>query len=103
MKLKIFLVTKLDIIVIMIWRGSILMIVSVTINLKLTDEKIFIKKGIFISRKSKNIELVPRKLPLLKCLECITFKMIERLFPWWSEEPKFLAKKIKRLVHIKHL
>ncbi len=65
--------------------------------LKLTGKDIFPDKVILTTRKSKNSDLVPRKLPLPKCLEGKTYKMNERVFPWWSEEPKFLARKIKRL------
>lgn len=65
--------------------------------LKLTGKEVFPDKVILTTRKSKNSDLVPRKLPLPKCLEGKTYKMNERVFPWWSEEPKFLARKIKRL------
>ena len=65
--------------------------------LKLLGKNIYPDKIILHTRKSKNSDLVPRKLPLPKCLEGKTYKMNERVFPWWSEEPKFLARKIKRL------
>ena len=65
--------------------------------LKLTGKDVFPDKVILTTRKSKNSDLVPRKLPLPRCLEGKTYKMNERVFPWWSEEPKFLARKIKRL------
>lgn len=65
--------------------------------LKLTGKDVFEDKVILTTRKSKNSDLVPRKLPLPKCLKGKTYKMNERVFPWWSEEPKFLARKIKRL------
>jgi len=65
--------------------------------LKLTGKDVYPDKVILTTRKSKNSDLVPRKLPLPKCLEGKTYKMNERVFPWWSEEPKFLARKIKRL------
>lgn len=52
---------------------------------------------ILTTRKSKNSDLVPRKLPRPKCMEGKKYKASERVFPWWKKEPKFLARKIKLL------
>jgi integrase len=65
--------------------------------LKLYGEDVYPDKVVLKTRKSKNSDLVPRKLPLPKCLIGKKYKPNERVFPWWKEEPKFLARKIKKL------
>lgn len=54
---------------------------------------------ILYTRKSRNSDRVPRKLPLPDCLKGMTFGYDERVFSSWSEMPKFLERKIKRLKH----
>lgn len=65
--------------------------------LKMLGKDVLPDKIILYTKKSKNSDLVPRKLPLPECLKGKTFKADKRVFPWWSEDPKFLAKKIKKL------
>ena len=57
----------------------------------------FPKNIVLYTKKSKNSNLVPRKLPRPECMKGKTFKPNERVFPWWKKEPKFLARKIKKL------
>lgn len=52
---------------------------------------------ILYTRKSKNSNLTPRKVPKPKCLEQLHFKPDERVFSEWGEQPKFLERKIKVL------
>jgi integrase len=52
---------------------------------------------ILYTRKSRNSDRVPRKLPLPDCLNGMTFKDEERVFGYWSDMPKFLERKIKQL------
>lgn len=52
---------------------------------------------ILYSRKSKNSNRVPRKLPKPNCLDGLSFKPEEFVFNRWKEQPKFLERKIKQL------
>ncbi|MBX7047309.1 MAG: site-specific integrase [Ignavibacteria bacterium] len=65
--------------------------------LNMYGKDIFSDKIILHTRKSKNSNVVPRKLPRPACMEGKTYKYSERVFPWWTKEPKFLMKKIKKL------
>lgn len=49
------------------------------------------------TRKSKNSNRVPRKLPRPNCLDGIHFEPDELVFGKWKEQPKFLERKIKQL------
>lgn len=49
------------------------------------------------TRKSKNSNIVPRKLPKPACLIGKEYSSEERVFPQWNDQPKFLARKIKKL------
>lgn len=49
------------------------------------------------TRKSKNSNIVPRKVPMPECLKGKKYKSEERVFPQWNEQPKFLQRKIKTL------
>lgn len=65
------------------------------LNLKGCD--VLEKEIVLYTRKSKNSNRVPRKLPSPKCLKGLSFKSDELVFGKWSEQPKFLERKIKRL------
>ncbi len=65
--------------------------------LKLYGSGVFPDKVVLTTRKSQNSDLVPRKLPRPHCMNGKIYLSNERVFPWWKEEPKFLAKKIKKL------
>lgn len=65
------------------------------LNLKGAD--VFESDIILYTRKSKNSDRVPRKLPKPRCLKGLSFKPEEYVFPKWREQPKFLERKIKKL------
>ncbi|MBI5402468.1 MAG: site-specific integrase [Ignavibacteriae bacterium] len=52
---------------------------------------------VLYTRKSKNSNLVPRKLPKPLCLKYIVLKSDEKLFGDWKEQPKFLERKVRQL------
>lgn len=67
--------------------------ISEALRLKVIDvNKDFI---VLYTRKSKNSDLVPRKVPKPECLEITKAK--ERVFDRWSDTPKFLERKVKEL------
>lgn len=47
------------------------------------------------TRKSKNSDIVPRKIPKPNCIQGKKFLSDERVFPYWNDYPKFLARKLK--------
>lgn len=55
------------------------------------------KDIVLYTRKSKNSNRVPRKLPKPKCFKGLSFKSDELIFGKWNEQPKFLERKIKQL------
>ncbi|MFA5011150.1 MAG: tyrosine-type recombinase/integrase [Ignavibacteria bacterium] len=65
--------------------------------LKVKGSDIFDEYVVLYTRKSKNSNLVPRKIPRPKCLKRIRLKPDELLFPNWIEQPKFLERKVKTL------
>lgn len=52
---------------------------------------------VLYTRKSKNSNRVPRKLPKPECLKGLLFENEKFIFGTWSEQPKFLERKIKQL------
>lgn len=52
---------------------------------------------VLYTRKSKNYNLVPRKLPQPMLLKDIVFKADEKLIGVWKEQPKFLERKVRQL------
>lgn len=65
--------------------------------LKMYGKDVFPNQVILYTKKSKHSNIVPRKLPRPNCMIEKTYERNERVFPWWTEEPKFLARKIKSL------
>lgn len=68
--------------------------------LKMYGKDVLTDKVVLHTKKSKNSNIVPRKLPKPECMKGKKYKHNERVFPWWDKEPKFLARKIKRLGQI---
>ena len=67
--------------------------ISEALRLKATDvNKDFI---VLYTRKSRNSNLVPRKVPRPKCLKITGVE--DRVFSRWSDTPKFLERKVKEL------
>lgn len=65
--------------------------------LRLKGEDIFPEYIVLYTRKSKNSDLVPRKIARPSCLKDIKLKSEERLFTRWTTYPKFLEDKVKKL------
>lgn len=49
------------------------------------------------TRKSANSNLVPRRVPKPECLNNQTFQPEKKIFGYWTEQPKFLKRKLKVL------
>ena len=64
---------------------------------KIKGEDIFEDYIVLYTRKSKNSNLVPRKVPRPLCLKDTRLKPEELLFPDWSRQPKFLERKVSKL------
>lgn len=62
------------------------------LNLKGCD--VLEKEIVLYTRKSKNSNKVPRKLPKPKCLKGLTFNSDEFVFGTWKEQPKFLDERL---------
>lgn len=62
---------------------------------KVKGSDIFDDYVVLYTRKSKNSNLVPRKVPLSLTLP--TLKPNDLLFPDWTEQPKFLERKVNKL------
>ena len=67
--------------------------INEALRLKTTD--VFEDYIVLYTRKSKNSDLVPRKVPRPKCIEITKSKEIT--FDRWSDTPKFLERKVKEL------
>jgi len=65
--------------------------------LKVTGKDILDDYVILYTKKSRNSNVVPRKVPRPLCLKDIRLKPDERLFSYWSDTPKFLQRKVKTL------
>lgn len=65
--------------------------------LKVTGKDIFDDYIILYTKKSRNSNIVPRKVPRPFCLKEIKLNSDERLFSYWSDTPKFLQRKVKTL------
>lgn len=52
---------------------------------------------VLYTKKSKNSDLTPRKLPVPECLKGKKYKPDDLVFGRWSELPKFLDKKLREL------
>jgi integrase len=63
-------------------------------SLNLTFEDIKENYLILYTRKSKNSNRVPRKVPIPNCLKGLTGK--GRVFPEWNDQPKFLDKVLRK-------
>ena len=63
------------------------------LSIKVTD--VYEDYIVLYTRKSKNSDLVPRKVPRPKCLEITKVK--DRVFNRWSNTPKFLERKVEEL------
>jgi len=64
---------------------------------KIKGSDIFDDYIVLYTRKSKDSNLVPRKLPRPLCLAEVRLKPDDLLFPDWTEQPKFLVRKINKL------
>lgn len=51
---------------------------------------------VLYTRKAKDSNLTPRKIPIPLCLKGKKFKQ-ERIFPYWTGNPKFLERKVRSL------
>ncbi len=58
---------------------------------------VFENEVVLYTRKSRNSNNVPRKVPKPDCLKGITFKPDELVFGRWKVHPCFLDKKVKRI------
>ena len=65
--------------------------------LKVTGKDIFDDYVILYTKKSRNSNIVPRKVPKPDCIKHLNPKPDERLFRLWSDTPKFLERKIEKL------
>jgi len=65
--------------------------------LKVTGKDIFDDYIILYTKKSRNSNIVPRKVLKPDCIRGIELKEDEKLFKLWSDTPKFLKRKIKFL------
>lgn len=65
--------------------------------LRLTGNDIQKDFVILYTKKSRNSDLVPRKVPIPSCLKNITIENKELLFKRWQTYPRFLEDKIKIL------
>lgn len=65
--------------------------------LKLSNKDIFDDYIVFYTRKSKNSNLMPRKVPRPECLPYEEYNKPERIFKRWTDQPRFLEKKVKEL------
>jgi len=65
--------------------------------LKVTGKDIFDDYVILYTKKSRNSNIVPRKVPKPDCIKHVNPKPDERLFKLWSDTPKFLERKIETL------
>ena len=65
--------------------------------LKVTGKDIFDDYIILYTKKSRNSNIVPRKVLKPDCIRDIELKEDEKLFKLWSDTPKFLKRKIKFL------
>lgn len=65
--------------------------------LKLTGSDIIEEFIVLTTRKSKNSDLVPRKLLLPECLIGLSYLPDQKIFAMWDEQPKFLERKQKKL------
>lgn len=68
--------------------------------LRMTGKDILADEVVLYTRKSKNSNLVPRKVPKPDCLRNgKTYKPNELIFPYWNDTPKFLERKVEALGH----
>lgn len=65
--------------------------------LKVTGRDIFNDYVVLYTKKSRNSNVVPRKVPKPDCIKHIQIQPNEKLFKQWSDTPKFLERKIRRL------
>jgi len=65
--------------------------------LRVTGKDILENDVILYTKKSRNSNLVPIKLPKPQCIENIKLYTDERLFNRWSDCPRFLEDKVKEL------
>lgn len=65
--------------------------------LKVTGKDIFDDYVILYTKKSRNSNVVPRKVPKPECIKDIILELDERLFKRWADTPKFLERKIQYL------
>jgi len=66
-------------------------------QLKVTGKDIFEDFVILYTKKSRNSNIVSRKVPKPICIKNICLEPDERLFKLWSDTPKFLERKIEAL------
>lgn len=65
--------------------------------LRITGKDILDNEVILYTKKSRNSDLVPRKLPKPECIKNISIKPDESLFKRWSDSPRFLEDKVELL------
>ncbi|MFC1863652.1 tyrosine-type recombinase/integrase [Thermodesulfobacteriota bacterium] len=63
--------------------------------LRLTANDVFDDYVILYTRKSKNSDLIPRKVPKPSCFNGLTFE--GRVFKVWTFYPEFLKRKVRKL------
>jgi integrase len=65
--------------------------------LRMRGNDVLDNEVVLYTRKSKNSDLVPRKVPKPACLQNRSFKPDELVFPYWKSRPKFLERHIEKL------
>lgn len=65
--------------------------------LKITTDDVFDNYVVLYTRKSKDSNLVPRKIPIPKSLNISGLESGQKIFNDWNDTPKFLERKIKEL------
>lgn len=65
--------------------------------LRITDNDILETNIVLYTKKSRNSDLVPRKVPKPECIKDIRIESDKRLFNRWSDVPRFLEDKVREL------
>lgn len=65
--------------------------------LRVNGADILENEVVVYTKKSRNSNLVPRKLPKPECIKNVSIKSDESLFKRWSDDPRFLEDKVREL------
>ncbi|MGA7721847.1 MAG: site-specific integrase [Ignavibacteriaceae bacterium] len=65
--------------------------------LRLSGKDILDNSIVLYTRKSKNSNLTPRKIPTPRCLKGMKFNKDEKVFGRWTKLPKFLSHKLMEM------